>query len=261
MSEVIIAEGKNIVRRTYLALKELNPTLPKTGDKILIKPNLVEPMSNNSGAITRKEFIEGIIQFFDDKRYEIIIGEGAAVFDTTKCFEKAGYYELGEKYNVRFLDLNKTKFISIKGKYWNFEISDIVKECYLISAAVLKEHTFEVTLSLKNLMGVLKPRENYPTKSYIHAENNEEIWARRLCDLVKVARPNLAIIDATTAMFGSHLFGKLKTLNLTLASEDALACDLVAANLIGHENVFYLDLAFKEKIGNKPTKIKIIKLD
>ncbi|MEM5847346.1 MAG: iron-sulfur cluster-binding protein, partial [Candidatus Aenigmatarchaeota archaeon] len=61
MSKVVIAEGKDIVKRTYLALKELKPKMPKKGERILIKPNLVEPMPNYSGAITRKEVIEGII--------------------------------------------------------------------------------------------------------------------------------------------------------------------------------------------------------
>ncbi|MFH8121060.1 MAG: DUF362 domain-containing protein [Candidatus Aenigmatarchaeota archaeon] len=260
MSKVVIAEGKDIVKRTYLALKELKPKMPKKGEKILIKPNLVEPMPNYSGAITRKEVIEGIIQFFDDKKYEILIGEGAAIFDTEECFEKANYYELEEKYNVKLVNLNKDEFIAVKGKYWDFEISKIAKESYLISAAVLKEHAFKVTLSLKNLMGILKPKGSYPVKSYIHKENDEKIWAERLCDLIRVAKPKLAIIDATTAMLGSHLYGRLKSLNLTLASEDALACDLVGTKLLGYEKVFYLDLALKEKLGRKPSEVKEIKL-
>ncbi|MFH8087080.1 MAG: DUF362 domain-containing protein [Candidatus Aenigmatarchaeota archaeon] len=260
MSKVVIAEGKDIVKRTYLALKELKLRMPKKGEKILIKPNLVEPMPNYSGAITRKEVIEGIIQFFDDKKYEILIGEGAAVFDTEKCFEKANYYELEKKYNVKLVNLNKDEFVTVKGNYWDFEISKIAKESYLISTAVLKEHPFEVTLTLKNLMGILKPKGNYPVKSYIHKEGDEKIWAERLCDLIRAAKPKLAIIDATTAMFGSHLFGSLKELNSTLASEDALACDLLGARLLGHEKVFYLDLALKEKLGRRPLEVKKVKL-
>jgi uncharacterized protein (DUF362 family) len=260
MSKVIIAEGEDIAKRTYLALKELKPKMPKAGEKILIKPNLVEPMENHSGAVTRKEVIEGIIQFFDDKRYEIIVGEGSAIYETEKCFEKAGYYELEEKYRIKLVNLNKDEFVLLKGKYWNFEVSKVAKECYLVSAAVLKEHAFEVTLTLKNLMGVLKPYGSYPVKSYIHKEDDEEIWARRLMDLARLVKPSLGVIDATTAMFGSHLFGKLKTLNLTLASEDALACDLVGAKLLGHENVFYLEMALKEKLGSKPKEVKRINL-
>jgi uncharacterized protein (DUF362 family) len=255
MSKVILVEGKDIVERTYLALKKLNPAMPKKGEKILIKPNLVEPMLNDSGAITRKETVEGIIKFFGDENYEILVGEGSAIYDTKKCFEKAGYYELEKKYKIKLVDLNSSEFFSVKGKYWDFEISKLAKECYLVSAAVLKEHAFEVTLCLKNLMGILKPKGGYPVKSYIHAEDDEKIWAKRLIDLVRIAKPNLAIIDATTAMYGSHLFGKLKTLNLTLASEDALACDLVGAKLLGHEKVFYLELALKEKLGERPEKL------
>jgi uncharacterized protein (DUF362 family) len=165
MSKVIIAEGKDIVERTYLALKKLNPAMPKKGEKILIKPNLVEPMSNDSGAITRKETVEGIIKFFGDENYEILVGEGSAIYDTTKCFKEAGYYELEEKYKIKLVDLNSSEFFSVKGKYWDFEISKLAKECYLVSAAVLKEHAFAVTLCLKNLMGILKPKGGYPVKS------------------------------------------------------------------------------------------------
>ncbi|MEM7825545.1 MAG: DUF362 domain-containing protein [Candidatus Aenigmatarchaeota archaeon] len=235
--------------------------MPKRWEKILIKPNLVEPLPNDSGAITRKEVVEGIIQFFDDKNYDILIGEGAAVYDTKKCLEIAEYYELEEKYKVRLIDLNKDEFLPAKGKYWDFEISKIAKECYLVSVAVLKEHAFEVTLSLKNLMGILKPARTYPVKAYIHKENDERIWAKRLLDLIRIANPKLALIDATTSMLGSHLYGRLKNLNLTLASEDALACDLVGAKILGHEKVFYLELALKEGIGNKPEEIKKIKID
>lgn len=262
MSKVIITEGKNIIKRTYVALKELNPILPQDKNKILIKPNLVEPMNNDSGAITRKEIIEGIIKFFIKKEYEIIVGEGAAILDTFKCFEKAGYYELVEKYDVKLIDLNKTSFMKVKGKYWSFEIPRLVEECYIISAAVLKEHPFfEVTLSIKNLMGFLKPRSKYPTKAYIHFKCNKEEWAKRMCDLVRAVKPKLAIIDATTAMFGSHLFGRLETLNSTLVSEDVLACDIVGASLLKHKEVFYLTLTLKEGIGNLPSEIKKIKLD
>lgn len=256
---VVIVKGKDIIKRTFVALKRLNPKLPEKG-KIIIKPNLVEPMSNDSGAITRKEVVEGIIRFLDDKNYNIFIGEGSSIYDTKKCFEKASYYKLKEKYDIKLIDLNQSEFIPINGRYWNFEIAKIIKSSYIISAAVLKEHGFTVTLSLKNIMGVLRPQKSYPTKEYMHKENDPKIWAERLCDLVRVAKPNLAVIDATTAMYGCHLYGRLKKLNLTLVSEDALACDIVGARLLGYEKVFYLEL-IKKEFGDREIKIEKIKLD
>jgi uncharacterized protein (DUF362 family) len=60
------------------------------------------------------------------------------------------------------------------------------------------------------MMGVLKPLGSYPVKAYMHQEEKMETWARRLCDLLRVAKPNLAVIDATTEMWGSHLYGETK---------------------------------------------------
>ena len=261
VSKVVLARGKDIVKRTYAALKEISPKIEKR--KILIKPNLVEPMPKDSGAVTRPETVEGIIKFLYDhfEDCEIIVGEGSAIFETERCFEEAGYYEILSKYDVRIVNLNRDEFVKIKvnSKFFpEFEVSKLALESYLISVPALKEHAFEVTLSMKNMMGILKPGKSYPLKSYIHKEEDYKIWSERLCDLISKVKPNLAVIDATTAMFGSHLFGKIKKLDLTIASEDCLAADIVGAEILGHKNVYYLNLALKRKIGNIPTEIKEI---
>lgn len=262
MSRVLAAKGKDITKRTLIALEKLSPRLPRKGSKILIKPNLVEPMPRYSGAITRPEVIEAIIQFFGDRNYKIYVGEGAAILDTSKCFQKAGYLHLQRKYNIKIVDLNQGGFIKMgtDGRYWReFEVAGILKEVdYLISAAVLKQHSFQVTLCLKNIMGVLKPGPRYPVKSYMHRENNMEIWAQRLMDLIFKVKPNLGVIDATTGMFGSHLSGRLKKFDITLVSEDVLACDIVGAKFLGYERVLHLDLALERKLGRKPSRVESI---
>ncbi|RLG00095.1 MAG: hypothetical protein DRN49_03435 [Thaumarchaeota archaeon] len=267
MARVIIAEGGGIKERTLKALSILSPRLPPAGSKILIKPNLVLPSSNDSGTITRKEVIEGIIEFLGDGRYKIFVGEGAAIHDTWRCFKEAGYDELEKKYQVKLVDLNKDEFKEVHGKYWKFEVSKLFLDSdYIISAAVLKEHAFEVTLTLKNMMGVLKPGRFASTKSYMHREYDFGLpqgrmkWARRLCDLIMVKRPDLAVIDAATAMFGSHISGRLKRLNKVIVSEDPVACDIVGANLLGHEEVFYLRMMLEEGLGKVPSRIDHVKI-
>lgn len=68
MSKVIIAKGEDVAKRTLAALKALAPKLPARRSRILIKPNLVEPMPRDSGAITRPEVREGIIQLSQPKQ-------------------------------------------------------------------------------------------------------------------------------------------------------------------------------------------------
>ena len=73
MSRIIVSEGKDTTKRTVLALEELSPALPKKSSKILIKPNLVDPRSSDSGAVTRPEVVEAVIQFLGDDKYEIYV--------------------------------------------------------------------------------------------------------------------------------------------------------------------------------------------
>lgn len=245
-SRVVIAYGQNIQERTIEALRKFAPKLPKPGAKILIKPNLVEPCPANSGAVTRPELVEGILQFLGE-RYEIFIGESSASWNTWEAFEKAGYFDLSKKYKVQLVNFDEGNFFEIKTRdlFWpKFEIAELlIKVDYLISAAVLKEHPYGVTLTLKNMMGVLRPEKDLQeaNKHYMHRENDKKIWAKRLSLLLKNVKLNLGIIDGTTAMFGSHLNGRLKRKDLTIVGEPLVA-DLEGAKILGHSRVFYLEI-------------------
>jgi len=260
-NKVIIVSGQDIIKRAKKALEILAPTLPLIGSKILVKPNLVEPLAKDSGAVTRPEVIEGIIQFLGDKNYQILIGESSGSWHTKEAFIKAGYKDLEKKYNIKLINFDEGEFIKIKTNQSIWPEIEIAKTCfevsYLISVAPLKEHPYEVTLTCKNMMGVLKPDKRYKSanKRYIHKEDNKKIWAKRLCLLLKYIKPDLAIIDGTTAMYGSHINGRLERKNLTIAGCDPVAVDLVGAEILGHKKIFYLEKMLKAKIGQRPEQI------
>lgn len=244
-NNIVTVRDKDLIKRTTKALQVLQPKLPEPGSKILIKPNLVEPRTKKSGAITRPEIVEGIIQFLNDKKYKILIGEGTAMPTTKLAFTIGDYLYLPKKYDVKLINLNKGPFKKINtGKdIWpEIEINQIALETdYFISAAVLKEHMYVVTLSIKNIMGCLKPKGIQANKSYIHKEYDDTIWARRLAILYQYLKPDLAIIDGTTGMYGSHVAGRLEQKDLTIVGEDPLAVDIVCAEILGHKKVFYLE--------------------
>lgn len=258
-NQVVIYHGQNIQKRTIKALEELAPELPKTGAKILIKPNLVEPSLATSGNITRPELIEGILDFLGDK-YRIFIGESSGSWNTQEAFKKAGYLELAKKYEIQLVNFDKGDFVEIKtaNPLWpKFEIAELVTQVdYLISAAVLKEHPYKVTLTLKNMMGVLRPQKDRQAanKHYMHEEEDEEIWAKRLCLLLKQVKVNLGIIDGTTAMFDSYLDGRLEKKDLTIVGKP-LEVDFVGAEILGQPKVFYLEMALAQGLGKKPTQV------
>lgn len=264
MSNVVICEGKDIVKRTQKALEVLSPSLPKPSSKILIKPNLVEAMDKESGAITRPEIVEGIIKFLDDSKYEIVIGESSAGWDTESCFRKAGYDYLPEKYKVEIVNFDEGEFTKIKlnGIVWkDVEVTEwALKSNYIISAAVLKQHKTLVTLTLKNMMGILRPKGDYPNKEYIHKEYDWKMWSHRLCDLLKRIKPDLGVIDGTTAMFDHHIRGRTERKEITIVGEDPLSVDYVCADILGKKGVFYLKEALERNIGKKAKSIKRLRL-
>lgn len=253
---IVVCKGKDIKERTKRALEHLQPKLPEV-NRILIKPNLVEPMDKESGAVTRPEFVAGIIEYFANRGYEIIIGESSATYRTNECFRKAGYYEL-DKYDVRVISFNEHGYRKIKLNKWEVGITEFAFDSYLISAAVLKEHAYQVTLTTKNLMGLIEPKGSYPTKAYMHP--SREVWTKRICELVRKFKPHLAMIDGTTGMFGSHLYGRLERYDLTICGEDPVAVDYFGAGILGYEEVFYLKRMRELGIGYLPKRVKRIDL-
>lgn len=254
--KVVVCKGGNIAERTRKALEVLSPTI--THRDVLIKPNLVEPMQSSTGAVTRPEVVKGIIEYLGED-YNISIGESSAGYDTGRAFNRAGYGAL-EREKVKLIDFDDRGYIrlDLDGRSWKqVEVTEIVRNKYLISAAVLKEHMFGVTLTLKNMMGILKPKGAYPNKSYIHRGVSEEIWAERLCDLLGKIKPDLAVIDGTTGMYGSHIHGTLKQHDLTIVSEDPVAADIAGSQILGQGNVLHLLKALARNIGEKPEVIEL----
>lgn len=259
-NRVVIYHGVNIQERTFKALKELAPQLPQQGAKILIKPNLFEARPANSGGVTRPEVIEGILQYLGDK-YQIFIGESSASWNTWSAFEKAGYLNLAQKYKIQLVNFDQGNFVEIKTEnpLWpKIEITELISKVdYLISVAVLKEHPYQVTLCLKNMMGIIRPQKDRAkaNKHYMHREDDQEIWAQRLCWLLKQVKIHLGVIDGTTAMLGSRDGGRLEKKDLTIAGEDPLAVDIVGAKILDHPKVFYLETALAQNIGKQATQV------
>jgi uncharacterized protein (DUF362 family) len=128
--------------------------------KLIIKPNFVS--TSLQLAASHADQIRGILDYFRefyDKK--IIIAEAASPFTggTREGFEKFGYHQLAEEYNVELVDLNEGPFEKVpildkRGQTIHVRVSGLLldRNNYLVSAAKLKTHdTVVVTLSIKNM--------------------------------------------------------------------------------------------------------------
>jgi uncharacterized protein (DUF362 family) len=190
------------------------------------------------------------------------------------AFVSSGILEVTEKKRARMVQLDQARPVklTVDDPYIveSVKVSSLAKEVdIIISVPVIKAHMHAgATLSLKNMKGVLYRREKMRMH---HLEDRRKFrkWAkwktldRAIADLSEVVLPQIVVIDGIVAMEGmGPLIGNPKPLGIVVASEDALAADIVTLEMIGFskEDVPHIELvAIKQ--GRRDLTIGDIDLD
>jgi uncharacterized protein (DUF362 family) len=145
-------------------------------------------------------------------------------------------------------------------------MSDVDLVC---SVPMMKTHGLAtVTLGLKNIGIGGYPGMMYGTvRSLVHQEGiklEATGTSAATVDMVKANKLGLSVIDATTAMQGqgpsiSH-GGTLVDMNLIIASKNALAADMVAANVMGFEPIEIDTFKWAWNAGMNPSNLTDIQI-
>lgn len=277
-SKVAITKGKNIVENVINALNLIDAkSIISPDDQVLIKPNLLEIHNAYSGYATKPEVIRGIIRFLKSINVKkIIVAEGSNA-DTKKCAECSDILNVVDHEGVDFADLNydETTVVKIPDCLRMSEVriaNTVLNSDIIISTPVLKTHLYAtVTLSLKNMMGVLI-NDEAPAKvdkKVIHPEfwgtgdyermgREDSIKAisdadKRIADLVSVVRPNIAVIDAITGIEGNGpSSGEIvNKLDIIIAGNDPVATDVIGSAYmeIDAKKIGHIVMANKKGLG------------
>jgi len=211
--------------------------------RILIKPNLVEPLP--PPITTPFLSVASLIEYLKEKApsCEIVIAEGCGSkdYDTIRSFEELGYVELAARYDVELLDLNYAELVSISNpqclRWPQMHLPKIVFDSFLISVPVLKAHSLAgVTLTMKNMMGLAPPAHyqqgGHWKKAAFHDGIQEAVY-----DLNRYRTPDFTLLDATVGMCEAHLWGATcdPSPNLLVAGFDPVAVDSFATGLLGRD--------------------------
>ncbi|MBU0485616.1 MAG: DUF362 domain-containing protein [Proteobacteria bacterium] len=251
----------------------VGPLLEKAGligalvghDKILIKPNLVEPLA--PPITTPVGLVEALVDFLQDKvpACEILIGEGTGSneHETPYVFEKLGYCEMAARKGVRLLDLNEQPLISKslpQCRRWpQMHLPQIVYDSFLLSVPVLKAHSLaSVTLTMKNMMGCAPPSYYRKGGHWKKSSFHDNVQAAVL-DLNRYRTPDFTLLDATVGMQEAHLWGPVcdPPPNKLAASHDSVAIDVYGAGLLKRDwkMIGYLFQAHGELGQGEPLEI------
>ena len=229
-----------------LGLIEAAGGLPQTG-LVIIKPNLTN--ADAPPVTTSVKAAEAVYKYCRSlSKAEIAIGEGCGSGITADTFKANGYTRLADKYGIKLIDFNEEKATVLKRKdtlqLKQLYVPEIIKDAFIISLPVLKDHCFTVTtVAMKNMFGIA-PAPFYRgswNKSKLHSPSTH----KSVVDICLYKKPDLCVVDASVALSGTHLSGKCRNLGLILASFDPVAVDAVGSELLGHnpKKIQYLTLA------------------
>lgn len=263
-----IGRGEDYAKVTAEAIENTSGLkgIIKSGDTVLIKPNLINGYPTGSAICTDPRIVQQIADMAKAcGAAKIIVAEASM---SGNVFKRADYETITD---VELVDMNQFeekdcylirpeksatgKALYIPKVYMDADV--------VICAAKLKTH-FQpdavVTLSLKNSIGV-PSNKIYNTVGYknkLHELGLKEV----IVDINKCRRPDFVVIDGISAGEG---YGPLQCnpvkANIVFAGVDPVAVDTVALNFMGFsvDQIPHVKLASDEGLGvSDLSKINIV---
>jgi len=241
----------SIIRRGLL---ELGIT-PKevTGKRILLKPNLVELIAGAEHINTHPLVVRGAVEaFLGLGAARVMVGEGPGhCRDTLYVLEGSGLAETLLEDRIPFVDLNNDRLVirrnsggltRLKTLYLPVALEEVD---WIVSLAKMKTHHWAgVTLSMKNLFGVIPGIAYGWPKNVLHQEGIE----RSILDINATVKPHFAIVDGIVGMEGDGpIMGAAKEAGVLVMGRNLPAVDATCCRIMGinPHHVQYLHVASK----------------
>ena len=245
----------SIVRDTDLEAKvvralDLIGGIEKTvskGDKVLVKPNMVDGASPETGETVHPEVIFTVVKLAQAAgASRVTIGESPTWKDPSLYHL---YERTAKELGAEMINFNEQPFDEVPVKdpvyFKTVRIARALRECdTFINVPTLKtHHLVGLTVAMKNYYGVI-PRED--KWNYHKLDRLEEV----LVDLNQARPTDLVVVDGTLSTHHIPPFEKHQ-LDLCIAGRDAVAVDAVSAKVIGVEpsSLRFLKWAEEKHLG------------
>jgi uncharacterized protein (DUF362 family) len=228
-------------------------SLIKKGGTTVVKPNM-GCFVYVPGVITRPEVIYHVVSNLKTWAGEVIVGESEGThYSCDEAYVNTGVKEAVEKAGGKIVNFSKLEQIPVhidNGLHWkDVKLPKILVEAdSFVSIPVIKTHeTTLLTCAIKNQFGCYA--EKY--------RNLEHHWIHEIIvDLNSAIKPDLVVTDGTICMEGNGpIHGPAKELGIILASNNVLANDLVATQIMKFDALKIKHLINAMKVGLGPSNI------
>ncbi|MFA5553201.1 MAG: DUF362 domain-containing protein [Phycisphaerae bacterium] len=207
----------------------------KSGDKVLLKPNLIAPKPRGCATQTDPQVIIELAKMLKDYGAKPFVGDSPAWANVYSCVKKLELDEPLKKLDVPVKQLNHPRTCVLAGGL-KVGISSIALDSdVIINLPKFKSHQQLVaTFAVKNMFGCVSGK----AKALWHFKKggSEKHFCRLLIDVYSLLKPALTIIDGVIAMDGpGPINGRARRLGWLIAGTEPIAMETVCARIINRE--------------------------
>jgi uncharacterized protein (DUF362 family)/Pyruvate/2-oxoacid:ferredoxin oxidoreductase delta subunit len=240
----------------------------KRGERVVLKPNLLIPAEPEKAVTTHPAVVAAVGRMVSARGARTLLADspGSGYRYNNKTLDKV-YSMCGMSHAARAGGFDLNREVTYRTVAYpqgmltkRFEIiTPILEADCVINLCKMKTHVFTtMTGAVKNIFGVVP---GYTKPGYHAKLRDRQYFAGMLLDLCTFISPRLSIMDAVIAMEGNGPnAGTPRTVGLLLASENPLAIDVVAGEIMGirrHLNPLLLEA---QRRGIMPHRIEDVEI-
>jgi uncharacterized protein (DUF362 family) len=247
--DLAIAKGGDPASNTKKAIQALGgiEKFVKKGDKVAVKPNPITQSPPEMAANTNPDVVETVVRMCRQAGAQEVV---VLSHDGLRNFERNGIGDAASRAEARVLaamtrDLYRPVPV-LRGRLLeNVEIiGELLDADVFINIPIAKHHSAtEVTLSMKNLMGI-----NW-NRGYFHQNGLHQAIA----DLSTVVKPDLIVMDANRILLtnGPSGPGQTRDDKTVIAGTDPVAVDSYSTTLFNRapRDVRHIQYAYELGVG------------
>lgn len=207
----------------------------RSGDKVLLKPNLVSGQRRDGLACTHPEFVAAAAEYFLDHGAMVLIGDSPAFGTARSVMKSCRITDALQGLPVRQVGFGRTRPVRLAGSV-SAGIAAAALECdVLVNLPKIKTHgQLLLSLAIKNYFGTVAGM----TKPWWHLRYgaHEKRFAALLVDLLAILPNGVTLADGVAAMHvDGPMNGRYFPLGLVAGSINPVALDTALLTTLGVE--------------------------
>ncbi len=245
MSKVIVQECINynvdtIEERLNDSIEQLGgiDSFVKTGDKVLLKVNLLTIKKPEQAATTHPAFVEALARVFLNHGCSVYLADspGGPFIGTMlkRVYKATGMSDIASRLDIKLNQdtTSKQVFVNDSVLYKSMKVCNYLEDMdHVISVSKMKTHAFmTLTGAVKNLFGIIPGM----AKADLHMQYPKILdFSNMIIDVCEYIKPTLSFMDGIVAMEGEGPgSGDPKVMNTILTSANPYHLDYVAAKIM-----------------------------